>query len=433
MSEALRKGWCPGALRPMMARDGLLVRLRLTGGHLDADRARALAALAAFYGSGVLDLSARGNLQFRGVAERQLAALLDALADLGTLDADAAGEAVRNVVASPLAGFPGRFPIGPIVAALEARLAGDPALHALPGKFGFLVDDGGAAGLAGEAADVRFDMASDGAPRAWVGLGGTRDNAVSLGYCAPEEIVETAAAIAQTFLALAAHHEPPARRMKALVARLGSYQAARAFGGGSDARPGYAGAIFGRAPVGPFEADGVGVFGLAVPFGRLDHAMLRAAADWADARGCGVLRLTPWRSILVPGLRAPLDPAACRAAGFIVDPAHPQLRVAACVGMDGCERGTTPTRADALGLLDAVAGIGGTATAIHVSGCAKGCAKASRTAFTLVGRDGRYDLVPNGTAGDVPAWRDLDLAAAREAILAMRPAAAPHAHSKVPT
>ncbi len=423
MSDALRKGWCPGALRPMMARDGLLVRLRLTGGRLDADRARALAALAAFYGNGLVDLSARANLQLRGVGEAQLQPLLDALADLDMLDADPAGEAVRNVLASPLAGCPGRFDIGSIVAALEARLAGDPALHALPGKFGFLVDDGGAAGLAAEAADVRFDITVEGAPRAWIGLGGTRDNAVSLGYCAPEAIVETAAAIARTFLALAPSHEPPARRMGTLVTRLSPYQAARAFGGGSDARPPYAGAIFSRSPVGPFEAEGVSVVGLAVPFGRLDHAMLRAAADLADARGGGELRLTPWRSILIPGLRAPPDRAACRAAGFIVDPDHPQLRVAACVGMDGCERGTTPTRADALGLLDAAIGIGGTGPAIHVSGCAKGCAKASRTPFTLVGRDGRYDLVHNGTAGDAPARRDLDLAAARKAILATRPAA----------
>ena len=419
MSEALRKGWCPGALRPMMARDGLLVRLRLTGGQLSADRARALAALAAFYGNGLLDLSARGNLQLRGVAPAHWASLLDALADLGMLDADPDGEAVRNVLASPLAGMPGRFDIGPVVEALEARLAGDPALHALPGKFGFLVDDGGAAGLAAESADVRFDFAAE-ASLAWIGLGGTRDNAVSLGFCAADEVVATAAAIARTFLALAAGCEPPVRRMKGLVDRLGNYQTARAFGAAADeARPGYAGAIFSRAPVGAFSADGVAVLGLAAPFGRLDHAMLRAAADIADTSGQGALRLTPWRCLLVPGLTAPVDLVACRAAGFLVDAGHPLLRVAACVGADGCAQGPTPTQADAAALADVAARLpGAAATAVHVSGCAKGCAKASRTAFTLVGREGRYDLVHNGGAGDVPSRRDLDLPAARAAIAA---------------
>ncbi len=419
MSAALRKGWCPGALRPMMARDGLLVRLRLTGGRLDADRARALAALAAFYGNGLLDLSARGNLQLRGVAPAHWTSLLAALADLGMLDEDADGEAVRNVMASPLAGMPGRYDVAPIVEALEARLTGDRALHALPGKFGFLVDDGGAAGLAAEAADVRFDFAH-GEPRAWIGLGGTRDSAVSLGTCAADEVAATAAAIARTFLALAAGCEPPVRRMKDLVARLGAYQTARAFGAAADeTRPGYAGAIFSRAPVGSFSADGVAVLGLAVPFGRLNNAMLRAAADLADTIGRGALRLTPWRCILVPGLTAPVDIDACRTAGFLVDADHPLRRVAACVGEDGCAQGTTPTQADAAVLADLAARLpGAAATVLHVSGCAKGCAKASRTAFTLVGREGRYDLVHNGTAGDAPSRRDLDLPAAHAAIMA---------------
>ena len=421
MSEALRKGWCPGALRPMMARDGLLVRLRLTGGRLSAALARALAALAAYYGNGLLDLSARANLQVRGVAPEHYQALLDALADLGLLDEDPAGEAVRNVMAGPLAGLPGRYDIGPIVEALEARLAGDAALHALPGKFGFIVDDGGTAGLVGESADVRFDIALEGEPRAWIGLGGTRDNAVSLGYCAPEQVVEAAAFLARTFLSLAGAQEPAVRRMKTLISRLGAYQTGRAFGAGTDAaRPGYAGAIFSRVPAGLFRAEGTPVLGLAAPFGRLNDAMLRAVADLADARGSGQLRLTPWRCLLVPGLRGAVDLDACRAAGFIVDADDPTLRVAACVGMEGCAQGTTPTHADALALVEAAARVGGTATTIHVSGCSKGCAKASRTPFTLVGRDGRYDLVHNGTAGDVPTRRDLDVAAVFGAITASK-------------
>ncbi len=421
MSPTMRKGWCPGALRPMLARDGLLVRLRLTGGRLDADRARALAALSAFYGNGLLDLSARANLQIRGIAEEHFASLCDALDDLGILDEDPAGEAVRNVLASPLGGHPGRFDIGPLVDLLEARLVGDPTLRALPGKFGFLIDDGGTAGLAGESADVRFDVTSDPGSRVWIGLGGTRDNAVSLGYCAPEQVVEAAAAVAQTFLSLAAGQDPPVRRMKALIDRLGSYQTVRAFGGSAgDERPPYAGGIFSRPPVGLFEAEGSAVLGLAARFGRLDPTMLHAAADIADAHGCGALRLTPWRCVLLPGLRSAVDLAACEAAGFIVDPEHPLLRIAACVGRDGCAQGTTSPHADAAALVDVVSHLGGTGMAIHVSGCAKGCAKPSRTAYTFVGREGRYDFVQNGTAADMPSRRDLDVAAARDAINATK-------------
>ena len=101
----LRKGWCPGALRPMMARDGLLVRLKITSGIVSAALALAVADLAERHGNGLIDLSARANLQLRGVTEESLPALLDGLDALGLLDADARSEAVRNVLSSPLAGL----------------------------------------------------------------------------------------------------------------------------------------------------------------------------------------------------------------------------------------------------------------------------------------------------------------------------------------
>ena len=63
------RGWCPGALRPMRTGDGLLVRLRITGGILAAALAREIAACARSYGNGAIDLSNRGNLQLRGVTE----------------------------------------------------------------------------------------------------------------------------------------------------------------------------------------------------------------------------------------------------------------------------------------------------------------------------------------------------------------------------
>ena len=52
--------------------DGLLVRLRLTGGVLSTKNAHAIAACAIRYGSGLIDLSSRANLQLRGVSSETL-------------------------------------------------------------------------------------------------------------------------------------------------------------------------------------------------------------------------------------------------------------------------------------------------------------------------------------------------------------------------
>jgi precorrin-3B synthase len=420
MSDDLAKGWCPGVLRPMLARDGYLVRLRITGGVLSAATARSIAALAAYYGNGLLDLSARANLQLRGVREADIPALIDALGDLGLVDADAAGEAARNVIASPLAGLREGFDITPIAAALDARLSSDTSLHALPAKFGFLVDDGGEPTLAGVPADIRFDRADDETGvRFWIGLGGTRDQAVPLGFCSAGELVGAAVWLARGFLSLAANCSPVPRRMADLIERLGRYQAARAFGGDGDApRLPYSGAILNKPPAGLSAPDGIAILGLAAPFGRLDHAMLTAAADLAESAGHGDIRLTPWRCLLLPGVDALPKPE--QVAGFILDPEDPLLRIAACSGMTGCERGTTPTHDDARALTDVAARLEGSGISIHVSGCEKGCAKATRTAFTLVGRDGRYDLVQNGKAATLPSKRDLDLDGVGAFILARK-------------
>jgi len=99
-------------------------------------------------GNGQIDLSGRGNLQLRGLADRHLDALRDAIGEAGLLDPSAEGEAVRNVVSSPLAG------LDPVPCSMYG---GYPRARATPfarfcparaaGKFGFVIDDGGALGL----------------------------------------------------------------------------------------------------------------------------------------------------------------------------------------------------------------------------------------------------------------------------------------------
>jgi precorrin-3B synthase len=93
MSAAIQpKGWCPGALRPMLSGDGYLVRLRISGGVVSAIAARAIADCAQRYGNGLLDLSARANLQLRGVQQESLAALVEALQALNAAGLKPAGD-----------------------------------------------------------------------------------------------------------------------------------------------------------------------------------------------------------------------------------------------------------------------------------------------------------------------------------------------------
>ncbi len=76
-----RRGACPALAAPMATGDGLLVRLRPVGGALTLSQFASLARSAAAHGNGILEITARGNLQIRGLRAEtvgQLAADIDA-------------------------------------------------------------------------------------------------------------------------------------------------------------------------------------------------------------------------------------------------------------------------------------------------------------------------------------------------------------------
>ena len=98
---AVVRGWCPGAHRPMMSGDGLVVRVRPKLARLTTDQAVGLCAVAGDFGNGTIDLTNRANLQIRGVAPDAHEMVLQRLAALDLLDADADIETRRNVLVSP--------------------------------------------------------------------------------------------------------------------------------------------------------------------------------------------------------------------------------------------------------------------------------------------------------------------------------------------
>ena len=406
MNRAHRKGWCPGALRPMASGDGLIVRLRIMGGALSPDLARALAGCARDYGNGLIDLSGRGNLQLRGVTQATLPALHARLAALGLLDADPATEVVRNILASPLAGIDPSavLDIGPSIRGLDERLRSDTALHHLPPKFLFLIDDGGRFPLPLEPADIAF--------QAWVGkeepffvvhLGSQ-----PAGSCAIDNVGETAARLAYAFLKLRGGDETIGR-MRDLIARIGTDAVAQAIGLAdmpktADDSRNVAPRVLGSHALGTYAA-----LGLGIPFGRLEGRALDMLADVAEAVA-GELRLSPWRAIFLVAKH--IEPALAghlHDAGFVLDEDAAIRAVAACSGRPACLHGATASQADAMRLAPLARNFAASGIAFHVSACVKGCAHPRPAPVTLVGCAGAYDLVIYAGAGDQPLLHGLDV------------------------
>ena len=419
MSVAIQtKGWCPGALRPMLSGDGYLVRLRISGGVVSASAAMAVADCAQRYGNGLLDLSARANLQLRGVHEASLPALVEALQSRGLIDESAEAEAVRNVLASPLAGLSpdAAFDIRPYVRALEQRLVRDEALHGLPSKFGFIVDDDGGLSLSGVGADIRFVALHDQcAPRFTVSLAGCDEAAV----IEAAELPDVAARLSIAFLEQARKCEVVPRRMGALIASRGAAVIWRAAGLAPTPQPSRA--VTPPHPLGHHTLGASDFLGLGFAFGRVSARDLAWLADMAQAHGSGEMRLTPWRAILLPGVDAKAAQHILSQASdaFITDPNDARLAVIACPGAPACASADAPTQDDALSLAPLARALSPSGVTLHVSGCAKGCARPHASAVTLVARAGLYDLIAQGRASDTPLQQGLDLTACRAALRAM--------------
>ena len=386
MSRTRDDDACPGALQVHQAADGALARIRLPGGIIRADQLAALADAAERFGTGTLELTIRGNVQIRGIAEPD--AVAEAVADAGLLPS-LTHERVRNIVASPLSGRVGGLTdVRGWVGELDRALQADPELAALPGRFWFSLDDGTAdvSGLCADAglhvmgidiggqerSDRGIDIGGQERSDRGIDIGGQErsdrgintvallldgvDTGVRLG---PSDGVPALIEVARRFL-----------EVRGKAWRVGELtDPAPLLTGLTPVAP--AGRRFppGRPPVGWIDQDwpddGRVALGAAVPLGVLTarQAQFLAAIETPVV-------ITPGRSVLVCDLTEAAADTALRVLapmGLVFDDASPWLRISACVGSPGCERSRADVRAEAARVAASGAGAG------HYVGCERAC------------------------------------------------------------
>ena len=399
------KGWCPTLLSPMQSGDGWLARVKPTAGKLSADAARIIADAARRHGNGHIDLTSRANLQMRGLSPRSAersprpsSAPVSQRQSVARSDPQRHGEPARGD--DPTAAFDSHA----LAREIEAMLAGEPALWALPSKFGVLVDGGGVLPLRDVGADIMV-RPEEGA------LAVQLDGGTLAALCSPAAVAETSRPWRSPSFASSAERSEPPRRMRALVMAVGEEAIFAAAGLASPSRALPAPAPANRRSASFIEASGT--------------KCLRRWAALRPHRGrCACTRLPTLRTLRRRQLahHALARAARCRrlgeratercadevaALGLITDPADPRLRIFACVGAPSCTSASVDARADATRLATVVGATRG--DTLHISGCAKACAHRGPASLTLVGRDGRYDLIRNGSAGDRPSLTGLSI------------------------
>lgn len=345
-SPSAVRGWCPTAWRPMMAGDGLLVRVRPPLGRMDRAQTLALCEAARRHGNGLIDLTNRAALQIRGVTEGGHQALVERLVTLHLTDPDPVREARSAIMLAP--DWQEDDDTHIIARTLTNRLH---ELPDLPAKTGFAIDTGPAPVLSDAPADFRFERNDDGAlilraEGRLLGMAVSITDAVDMLIHLTHWFVESGGMAA---------------------GRMSRHRAALPFA--ADQQPASP-----RALPGTFHG---------APFGRIEADHLAALMEEEGVTG---LRLTPWRGIILEG--GTQSPAH--------GPGHPLLAADACPGAPACPQASVATRDLAARLAAHVTG------SLHVSGCAKGCARPGPADVVLTGRDGRFDLAHHARAGTLP-------------------------------
>ncbi|CAA2155209.1 hypothetical protein MBRA_00876 [Methylobacterium brachiatum] len=397
-----RRGWCPGLSRPMPTGDGLLARVHPPLGILTLPQARAVAEGARRFGNGHLDLTARANLQIRGVSEATRAPLARLLEAAGLGDTRADGGPQRLTLTSPLAGHdPAEtFDVPALARAIEAAGL---AVARLPPKTLVVVE--GRAGAEMPDADAYvFSRAPGEVGIAIAAERGFHDLATCTENEAPAAIAALLKAFARSGLRRMRDLSPDAFSTLADAVR-GELQARVP----SPVRERERGGV--TPDVAPFSppagiatlAASKSVLTVDAPFGRCTADAFDRLVDLAARLGAKEVRLSPARGfVLLLPAAAQADPAAL-ARDFIIAPDDPRRSVAACTGAPACASGSTPTLADAASVAEAFRPFAVDGRAAHVSGCAKGCARPGPADLTLVGRDGLYGAIVGGAPGDEPA------------------------------
>ncbi|RUR40856.1 cobalamin biosynthesis protein CobG [Vreelandella populi] len=364
----LIKGWCPGAWRPMETGDGWLVRVRPPLGQLSKAQVLALCDAAETYGNGLIELTSRANIQLRGVSEATWPPLMEFLTAHELVSADPTSEQQPQCLLAP--SWQAGDETHQLACLLQARGS---ELAVMPSKVGIAIDAGEGPVLGDTSADFRVERSTEGGL-----LVRAEGHACGTPVGSIEAAVEHLIRLTHWFVESGGNDVGRMRQHKVPLpawspAKMRSASACVSAG----EMPGAALAL------GKYQAGMV--YGL--PFGRAAAAALRAAVTPVAV---SYVRVTPWRRLWVKGASGPVE-------GLISDNRDTRLLMDACPGAPYCAQASVATQPLARRLVPEVK-----RHSVHISGCAKGCARRSSADVCLVGQAGRFNLIVKGDAQSTP-------------------------------
>jgi precorrin-3B synthase len=384
MTHAHIRGACPSLPEPMQTGDGLLVRF-VPIAPMPLDAFTGLCDAGRAHGNGTMEVSARGSLQIRGLSELSAPRFAAAIA---ALDIEIA-EGVP-VLADPLPDDPSAL-IDANGLAAELRRAIARVGFTLAPKVSVIVDGGGRLDLDALSADVRLRaLSTKEGPKIELALAGDAASAVPVASITEGHAVDAVLALLEAIALRGAE----ARARDVLQTQSGRRASRTVSQGFARAHP------IGRHPL----DNGAFVLGLGLAFGHAEADALMELAEVAKAEGALWARPAPGRALLFGPLgetNADVLRQAAERLGLVTRISDPRRRIVACPGAPSCAQGLIAARALAAAIASDVP-FAGDGIALHVSGCAKGCAHPRTAPLTVVGTAQGCGIVREGTAQALP-------------------------------
>jgi NAD(P)H-nitrite reductase large subunit len=411
-----------------------MMRIRIPNGISNAEQVRTIADVAEEFGTPLVDITTRQQIQIRGFGIEHVPEIGRRLEAVGLLSLQTGMDNIRNVIGCAVAGLTSGelFDASPVVGEFTSMFVRDKTFTNLPRKFNVGISGCTEHCTHGESQDLSLTPSAkviDGVTRhgfnvavgGKMGSGGCRIATPLDMFVEPADAADVCREIVLVFRDHGARGPRTKARLSFLLENWGvdrfRAEVERRFGrmlerAGRDARIGrgtdHIGIHRQRQP-------GMNYAGLLVAVGRLHAERLREAAGLARKYGSGDIRFTTSQNIIVPNIPDAALPSF-RAEPLLQhlphDPHGARRGLVACTGIDYCHFALIETKAIAVKTADYLAARlpHGQKVTTHWSGCPAGCGNHAAADIGLLGKNIRVngelveavDVFIGGRAGPNP-------------------------------
>ena len=397
-----------------------MMRVRFDGGICSTAQARAVGELSHDYARSTVDLTDRQNIQLHWVRIEDVPTIWETLEQHGLNTWDACGDVPRVILGSPVAGIAKDEIIDATPAIREIqKIVTNEEFQNLPRKFKTAISGNARQDVVHEINDLAFIGVEH--PELGPGFecyvgGGLSTNpmlAQSLGaFVTLEQVPEVWAGVVRIFRDYGYRRLRNRARLKFLVAEWGIEKFRRVL---EEEYLGYSLPDGPKAPDNLVDRDHIGVheqkdgnvyIGVKPTLGHMSGEQLIALADLAERYGVTDLRFTPFKEVLLLGVK-PEDVETLQAEleemGLYSNPSEFRRGLLSCTGLEYCKLAHVTTKSRAIELADELEERFGdldSPITISLNGCPNACARHQVSDIGLKGQ-----MVDNGAGEKVEGFQ----------------------------